>query len=976
MNKKLIFSITLSIFFIAIILSGCFSHWQGDNAKFVISFATVERAASSRNVENGDGIAPDFEHRVELTRGQEKITFSSKVNIIEAYAPEGKWTIWVYSYLAGELFALGDGEIDLQVGQMNEVRIKMRFVGVSEISITSLEINITQPVKGMTPSTEASFEDDSFTAGTVSWSPSPENNLFKGGEIYTATVTLTAKDGFTFIGLDTATINDQEAGVTDNTGTDVTLSYTFPATNEKTVTSITIYTQPSLTYTHLDTLNLDDLVVTLTYDDGSEAENVNFEDFWIKGITANPAQNSQLTYSNNNTLVTVSYGNLNVDTNNLTVRLKVIDTTAITGITAPVKGVTPSTAASVGSDNFTAGTVLWDLEGNTFLGGVTYTATVTLTAVNGFTFTGLNTATINGEIATVSNNDGTTVTLSYTFAETSKKTVTNITIKTQPAKLTYTHGDSLNLNGLEVTLEYDDTTTENVLFANFANKNITANPSQGNQLTHSANNGKSVKVNYGNLNVDTANLTVNLKTINPNIQFNSNFPAGGAMAPQNNPLGTVIQETSQQYSGTVTWSPDHTTIANGTVYTATITLTPKEGYTMEGVTENFFTINQPNSVTGATVTNAANSGIITVVFPKTYFTLNALRSWLLQSTQSDNTVDTAYTVTLGLDKNDLSPNPVDNFFTQLTQFLKSESNNPQFKNKYIKLDLDIPNNNAITTIPSETFGSQIPQNQNSVSLTLAGIIIPNSVTSIEEYAFKGCTNLASVTIPNGVTLIGKESFSGCSKLADITMPDSVTRIGEKAFDGTAWLNNPSNNNSVVYLGKALITYKGTMLQNTNITINDGTKVITDGAFKDFTNLTKINIPTSVITIGSSAFHSTGITSVDIPNSITTIEGAAFQKSQLTSITIPTSVTSIGNWSFEGCKITSVTIPNSVTSIGEAAFMCTSLTSVKFEGADTTFSTTNINSFPGDLHTKYLAAGGGIGTYIKGSDISSIWTKQP
>jgi len=70
---------------------------------------------------------------------------------------------------------------------------------------------------------------------------------------------------------------------------------------------------------------------------------------------------------------------------------------------------------------------------------------------------------------------------------------------------------------------------------------------------------------------------------------------------------TVITE-NEQYSGTVTWSPDHSTFAANTQYTATITLTPKTGYTLQGVTRNFFTVSV------ATATNAANSGVVTAVF--------------------------------------------------------------------------------------------------------------------------------------------------------------------------------------------------------------------------------------------------------------------------------------------------------------------------------------------------------------------------
>ena len=61
------------------------------------------------------------------------------------------------------------------------------------------------------------------------------------------------------------------------------------------------------------------------------------------------------------------------------------------------------------------------------------------------------------------------------------------------------------------------------------------------------------------------------------------------------------------------------------------------------------------------------------------------------------------------------------------------------------------------------------------------LVIPDSVTSISDYAFYRCTSLTSVTIGNGVTWIGKEAFQGCKSLTSITIPDSVTSIGGYAF---------------------------------------------------------------------------------------------------------------------------------------------------------------------------------------------------
>ena len=66
---------------------------------------------------------------------------------------------------------------------------------------------------------------------------------------------------------------------------------------------------------------------------------------------------------------------------------------------------------------------------------------------------------------------------------------------------------------------------------------------------------------------------------------------------------------------------------------------------------------------------------------------------------------------------------------------------------------------------------------------LTSVTIPNSVTSIENGAFRGCRGLTSVTIPNSVTSIGGGAFQYCSGLTSVTIPNSVTSIGDEAFKG-------------------------------------------------------------------------------------------------------------------------------------------------------------------------------------------------
>ena len=100
----------------------------------------------------------------------------------------------------------------------------------------------------------------------------------------------------------------------------------------------------------------------------------------------------------------------------------------------------------------------------------------------------------------------------------------------------------------------------------------------------------------------------------------------------------------------------------------------------------------------------------------------------------------------------------------------------------------------------------------------------------------------------------------------------------------------------------------------------------------------MTIPDSVTDIYEGAFYNCiNLTSIEIPNSVTSIGWNAFSGSGLVSVTIPDSVTSIEERAFDGCsELTSMTIGNGVTSIGSFAFYnCSSLTSMTFSGKDKT-----------------------------------------
>ena len=226
---------------------------------------------------------------------------------------------------------------------------------------------------------------------------------------------------------------------------------------------------------------------------------------------------------------------------------------------------------------------------------------------------------------------------------------------------------------------------------------------------------------------------------------------------------------------------------------------------------------------------------------------------------------------------------------------------------------------------------------------LAEYTIPDSVTTIGECVFLGCSSLTSVTIPDSVTTIGHAAFNRCSSLTSITIPDSVTTIGDSAFVGCSSLTSITIPDSVTTIGEAAFYYCSSLIEfRGKYASEDGKCLIVDGTFLNSfapAGLTEYIIPDRVTTIGVYAFRGcSSLTSVTIGDSVTTIGYGAFDGcSSLTSVTIGDSVTKIGERTFSGCSsLTSITIPDSVTTIGDSAFVgCSSLTSITIPDSVTT-----------------------------------------
>ena len=256
---------------------------------------------------------------------------------------------------------------------------------------------------------------------------------------------------------------------------------------------------------------------------------------------------------------------------------------------------------------------------------------------------------------------------------------------------------------------------------------------------------------------------------------------------------------------------------------------------------------------------------------------------------------------------------------------------------------------------------------------IISLSIPDSVSTVSQYSFFGCSELDSVYIPSSVTYIGSNVFGECSGLNSITVasdnptydsregcnaiietatgtliagcrntfiPDNVSAIADYAFYGCSGLMGINMPNTVTAVGQEAFYHCTSLL---GVGISSNTTVIGYQAFNGCSSLREVIIPRSVRAIGYSAFgNCPSITSMSVASGNRTYDSredcnAIIEKADNVLVAgcmntiIPGTVNIIDDYAFDGCSgLISIDLPESVTVIGDFAFRdCTSLRRVSF-----------------------------------------------
>lgn len=318
----------------------------------------------------------------------------------------------------------------------------------------------------------------------------------------------------------------------------------------------------------------------------------------------------------------------------------------------------------------------------------------------------------------------------------------------------------------------------------------------------------------------------------------------------------------------------------------------------------------------------------------------------------------------------------------------------------------------------------------------------NKVRYLGDGVFQNCKSLKRIEIPSTVSdLSGQSMFRSCTSLNEIILPDNIAINSEVIYD-TAYYNDEANwENGVLYLGNYLVKIKGTAYTSETFTIKEGTKFIADSVFynvsSEFSKLTTINLPSSIVRIGKSSFRDLEkLATINFDGKLTNIGMYAFDntayvndkskyvddvlyfanclikvdtsnisseytlkikegceyiidgelfnsaiREKVTKVEFPSTLKSVGANNFNYASLSELILPVSLESIGEQAFYFTTITSVNLGEltnlksiGEQAFAVTQLTTV--DIPSSVTYMGSLVFNHVKGLIINCDFASQP
>ena len=237
-------------------------------------------------------------------------------------------------------------------------------------------------------------------------------------------------------------------------------------------------------------------------------------------------------------------------------------------------------------------------------------------------------------------------------------------------------------------------------------------------------------------------------------------------------------------------------------------------------------------------------------------------------------------------------------------------------------------------IPSTIDGKTVTAiGENAIdNRSIASIIIPNSISCIEDYAFY-CPCLQNVKIPDSVKIVGVGAFMGCGSLETVCFPNGVETIGDSVFEDVEFLKKVILPRSVKSIGEFVFEKRVTIYAPSDsyaheyaIThkirfseISDEMFIIKNNSIKEYLgNSSVVNVPVGIISVGSHAFS---------------------ENEFLHEVILPDGIKTIGKYAFDGCSnLETINLPDSISQINESAFFgCGNLVAVSLSKGIKTIS---------------------------------------